>query len=145
MTLVKRNRFFPSSLWDDFLKNDWLDTPVWTDNTTTLPAVNIKETDESFLLELAAPGMTKDDFKINLENHVLTISSTRETKNEETAEDGTYTRKEFSYSAFSRAFRLPETINSEKIGAKYTDGVLYLTLPKREEAKVKAPKQIEIA
>ncbi|MEZ4773371.1 MAG: Hsp20/alpha crystallin family protein [Bacteroidia bacterium] len=143
MTLVKRNLFFPTTLWDDFLRNDWLDTN--TGFASPQPAVNIKETDENFSLELAAPGMAKEDFKVNLDNHVLTISSSKENKNEETAEDGTYTRKEFSYSAFSRSFRLPETVNSEKIEAKYTDGVLHLTLPKREEAKVKAPKEIEIA
>lgn len=143
MTLVKRNRFFPTTLWDDFLRNDWLDTN--TGFSSPQPAVNIKETDENFSLELAVPGMAKEDFKVNLDNHVLTISSSKENKNEETAEDGTYTRREFSYSAFSRSFRLPETVNSEKIEAKYTDGVLYLTLPKREEAKVKAPKEIEIA
>ncbi|MDX2246436.1 MAG: Hsp20/alpha crystallin family protein [Bacteroidia bacterium] len=143
MTLVKRNRFFPTTLWDDFLKNDWLDTTPGFNSP--LPAVNIKETPENFLLELAAPGMSKDDFKVNLENNVLTISSSKENKHEETNEDGAYTRREFSYSSFSRSFRLPEMVNSEKIEAKYTDGVLYLTLPKREEAKLKAPKEIEIA
>ena len=107
----------------------------------SLPAVNIKETDDEFVLELAAPGKKREEFNIELDNELLTISST--TKEESNTEDnkGNYTRKEFSYTSFKRSFTLPETVNFSKIDASYTDGVLYVNLPKLEEAK-KQPKRL---
>lgn len=110
---------------------------------TTVPAVNVKETDTEFELEVAAPGMKKDDFQINLENDILTISSEREEEKEE--ENGRFARQEFSYQSFQRTFSLPENmVDSEKIDAKYHDGILHLTLPKLEHAKTKPPRQIKI-
>jgi HSP20 family protein len=107
------------------------------------PAVNVVEEKEDFRIEVAAPGLEKNDFKINLENNVLTISSEKENKKEE--KDGKYMRKEFSYTSFRRSFSLPETVEGEKISASHKDGILYISIPKREEAKVKPARQIAIA
>lgn len=107
------------------------------------PAVNIAEGKEDFNIEIAAPGLEKNDFKINLENNVLTISSDKESKKEE--KDGKYVRKEFSYTSFRRSFSLPDTVEGDKIEASHKNGILYITIPKREEAKVKPPRQIAIA
>src|SRR5690554_4841332 len=109
----------------------------------TLPKVNIKEGEDGYLLELAVPGMAKEDFKIKLDQDVLTISS--EKKEEASKDNKQYTRQEFSYQSFERRFNLPEDVNSEKITANYVNGVLSIEIPKREEAKPQAPKAIEIA
>jgi HSP20 family protein len=107
--------------------------------------VNIKETKDGFEVEMAAPGMKKNDFKIELENNMLTISS--ETTNQNIENEGDrYSRREYSYQSFQRSFTLPrEVVDSEKINAKYEDGVLKLMIPKKEEAKQKPPRQILIA
>jgi HSP20 family protein len=122
---------------------DWSNTNFSTTNTT-LPAVNIKEGKDDFQIEVAAPGMEKKDFKIDLENDQLTISSER--KNEKEEKDDSYTRREFSYQSFSRTFTLPEhLVDGEKISAKYADGILRIIVPKKEEAKPKPPRTIKIA
>ena len=109
----------------------------------SFPAVNVLESDNSFKIELAAPGLKKEDFKINIHENVLTISSEQKTENEENT--GKYTRKEFNYKSFKRSFTLPKTVDGEKIVASYDNGVLGLELPKKEEAKPKEPRLIEIA
>ena len=98
-----------------------------------MPAVNITENKEDYKLSVAAPGLKKDDFKIDVEGNMLTISSEKEDSKEE--KDERYTRKEYSYSSFSRSFALPEEVNQEKIEAKYQDGVLKVTLPKKDDVK----------
>ncbi len=109
----------------------------------SFPAVNVLESDESFKIELAAPGLKKEDFKVNIHENTLTISTEKQTETEETV--GKYTRKEFNFSSFKRSFTLPKSVDGEKIVATYTDGVLGLALPKKEEAKPKEPRLIEIA
>ena len=109
----------------------------------TLPAVNIKENSDEFILELAIPGMKKSDFDIDVDNKILSISS--EVEEENKTEDEGYTRREFGYSSFKRTFTLPDTVNSEKVGASYTDGILKINLPKREEAKDKPARKIQIS
>jgi HSP20 family protein len=99
----------------------------------TMPAVNIVENKEDYMVSLAVPGMKKDDFNIDVEGNMLTISSEKEESKEE--KEDKYTRKEYNYSSFSRSFTLPDEVNKEKIEAKYEDGVLKLMLPKKEEAK----------
>ncbi len=147
MTLVKRsNSYFPSFL-DNFLSRDLMDwgTANFSSTDTTLPAVNVKETEDSFEIEVAAPGMKKEDFKVNIENHVLTISSE---KNEERKEEekGRFTRREFSYQSFQRSFSIPENVvDGEKISARYCEGILCITLPKKEEVKPKPAREISIA
>jgi HSP20 family protein len=136
------------SLLNDFFAEDWLDSSFanWRSTGATLPAVNVKETNDDFLIEVAAPGMKRDDFKVELDNHVLTISSEVEEQNDESGKNGKYTRREFSYQSFQRSFSLPENkVEGGKISAKYTDGILFVTVPKKEEAKVKPARQITVA
>lgn len=150
-SLVRTNgNLFPAipSLFDDFFTRDWLDSSLanWRASGNTLPAVNVMETNEDFKIEVAAPGMKRSDFKVELDNNVLTISSQLEDKREEKDENGNYTRREFSYQSFQRSFSLPENkVQGEKITAKYVDGILHVTVPKTEEAKVKPAKQIAVA
>lgn len=106
----------------------------------SFPAVNVLETEESFQIELAAPGLKKEDFKVNIHENTLTISTEKTTE-----ATGKYTRREFNFSTFKRSFTLPKTVDSEQIVATYTDGILGLVLPKKEEAKPKEPRSIEIA
>jgi len=137
---------FPS-LIDRFFEGELMD---WNNfnfagTNATLPAVNVRENDEEITIELAAPGLKKEDFKLDYDNGRLTISSEKEEKFEE-KEGEKITRREFSYSSFQRSFSVPETIvNTDKIVAKYNDGILRLTLPKREEVKPKPAKQIKIS
>lgn len=148
MTLMKRtesNWPFPS-LMDNLFSRDLMDwsTSNYSNTNTTIPAVNIKETDDDFQIEVAAPGMDKKDFKINLENNQLMISSERQSNVKE--KDENYTRKEFSYQSFQRTFNLSDQmIDGDKISAKYCDGVLCIVLPKREEVKPKPARLIKIA
>lgn len=108
----------------------------------TLPAVNIKETTNEYVLELAAPGMKKSDFNIEVDHKLLSISS--ELSETKETEESNYTRREFGYSSFKRSFNLPETVDATKVSASYNDGILVVNLPKREEAIPKPPKRIEI-
>src|SRR5438094_234434 len=99
----------------------------------TMPAVNINENKDEYKISVAAPGLKKDDFEIDVEGNMLTISCEKEENREE--KDGRHTRREYNYSSFSRSFTLPEDVNKDRIAAAYEDGVLKLTLPKKEEAK----------
>lgn len=111
---------------------------------SSLPAINVRETEDEFLIEVAAPGLKKDDFRIDYDNGRLTISSEKKEENEE-KKKGKVTRREFSYTSFQRTFTAPESVvNAEKIKAKYDNGILHITLPKREEIKPKPAKQIAI-
>lgn len=150
-TLVKSNgSLVPAipSLFDEFFNRDWLDSSLstWKTEGTTLPAVNVKETNDAFAIEVAAPGMKRDDFTVQLQNNVLTISSELQEQKEEKDQNGDYTRREFSYQSFQRSFSLPENrVEGSKISARYTDGILHVVIPKREEAKVKPPRVISIS
>ena len=110
-----------------------------------MPAVNIRETAENYEVEMAAPGMTKNDFKVELDGNTLTISSEKENRIENNEGDR-FLRKEFSYQSFRRTFQLQkDVVDVEKIEARYDNGVLRLLIPKKEEAKQKPPKMIQIA
>jgi HSP20 family protein len=145
--LVRRDESLPmfSRMFGDFFDkafSDWTNTNYSLTNTT-LPAVNVKETKDDYLVSMAVPGMSKKDFKIDLKDNILTISS--EKKDEKKKEEDNYTRREYSYQSFSRSFTLPkDVVNDEKIEAKYDNGELRIKIPKKEEAKPKAPKQIAI-
>lgn len=132
------------SVFDDFFKpwNEWFDNGGFWGKVMNVPAVNITEQKNDYLVSLAAPGLKKDDFKIDVDGNMLTISSEKEETKEE--KDKRFTRKEYNYSSFSRSFTLPEEINKEKIEAKYEDGVLRISLPRKEEAKKPAAKQIAV-
>lgn len=150
MSLVKRNG--NSSLGLPAFFNDFFTRDIWDRNFenysstgTTIPAVNIRENKDNFVVEMAAPGMNKKDFKVELDNNVLTITSEKNYEREEDG-DSKYSRKEFSYQSFSRMFTLPkEVVDADKIEARYENGVLNLTIPKKEEAKQKPPRTIQIA
>ncbi|WP_430816299.1 Hsp20/alpha crystallin family protein [Carboxylicivirga sp. RSCT41] len=149
MTLAKlSNNWFPSapSIFDRFFDGELMDwnRTNYSSTDTTLPAVNVKENDNEFLIDVAAPGLTKEDFKVNYDNGRLTISSEKKNRLEE--KDGEkITRREFSYQSFQRSFTVSENVvDAEKIGANYENGILHITLPKREEVKPKPAKQIEI-
>lgn len=147
MNLIKRNEAnrLPS-VFDDMFKTDWLGGTTNVNSIgTSIPAVNIQENEDNFMVAVAAPGKAREDFRIELENDVLTISSEEKKENETSEKNGRFTRKEFSYSNFKRAFSLPETVDSEKISASYNNGVLEINLPKREEAKVQAKRMIEVS
>jgi HSP20 family protein len=147
MSLIKRNETYPawSNFFNEFFNRDWMD---WTnrnfsETNTTLPSVNIKEGKDGYEIELAAPGFTKKDFRIELFHGELTISS--EKRNEKETKDGQiFTKREFSYQSFSRSFTLPNTVDNEQISAKYDNGILKVVVPKKEEARLKSAKKIEI-
>jgi len=140
MNLIRKQPPFFPSLIDEFINTDWnLKVPSFSG---TVPAVNIKELDSQFEIELAVPGMNKDDFEIEVEDGVLSISSTQE--EEQVNEKGKFTRREFSYSSFRRSFTLPDSVDSTKIDATYKEGVLLVLLPKHKEAQPQSKKLIKI-
>jgi HSP20 family protein len=151
MTLIKRDEGNRSqrmpTLFSDFFTRDLMnwnaENPMGSN--TMLPAVNIKETEDNFEVEMAAPGFNKDDFKIELDGNILTISVEKEQEDEQ-KEGERYTRREFRYQTFSRSFQLPkDVVDEDKIEAKYENGVLRLVIPKKEQAKQKARRMINIA
>lgn len=131
-----------ASLFDRLFNNEMFNRD-YAETNTTLPSVNIKETEDKFGVEVAVPGFNKKDFNIELNNNELTISSEKKEETEQ-KEGERYTRREFSYQSFRRSFTLPNIVDGEKISAQYKDGVLHVDIPKREEAKPKPPKQIAI-
>lgn len=149
--LIRKNgKRFPSV--DDFFDVDTFFKPFLSDLGVTLagvdsdskiPSVNISETEKEFKIEMAAPGFDKNDFNIETQEGMLTISA--EKKSEEEEEKKNYHRKEFTYSRFSRSFQLPENSLDEKIEAKYADGILKITLPKKEVTITKPKKEIKVS
>lgn len=140
MNLVRKtNPWFPSLL-DEFITRD-LGIDL-ASRSQAVPAVNISETDTAFSLSLAAPGKTRKDFQIELDEHILTISSDSNTEHESSHEN--FTRKEFSYESFQRSFRLPDTVNTQAIKANYKEGILTVELPKLKEAIPEPKKTIEV-
>ena len=141
--LVKRRTGIPvlPNVFDEFISG-WPLTN-FSDTNTTVPAVNILENDNEFKVEVAVPGMDKKDFHIDFENDILTISSEKTIENEES--NDTYTRKEYSYQTFKRSFNIPKNIvDSDKISATYKNGELVIAIPKKEEAKPKPARLIEV-
>lgn len=142
LPILKKDRTFFPSIVDEFFGRDFLPNLFEFQTGINMPSVNIVEGKNDFRIEVAAPGLQKDDFKINLDNNVLTISSEKEEKQEE--KDERYMRREFSYTSFRRSFSLPQTVEADKISANHSNGVLSISIPKKEEAKIKPAKQIEI-
>jgi HSP20 family protein len=143
-SLAKRAEKMPS-FFEDFFNKPLFDLfdGGFSSRTMNVPAVNITERKDDYLVSMAAPGLKKEDFKIAMEGNLLTISSEKEEQNEEKEER--YTRQEYSYSSFERSFTLPNEVDKDKIDAHYKDGVLELVLPKKEEAKKMAvSKQITV-
>ncbi len=140
--MLRRRNALPSFV-DEFFGDDLFNRFFNENENVTLPSVNIKEGKEDFSIEVAAPGFDKKDFRVDLNNNILEISSEKELKQEEN--DAKIMRREFRYSSFKRTFTLPDTADTDKIKAEYKDGILSITIPKKDEAKVKPVKQISIS
>jgi HSP20 family protein len=134
-------RSYKPFLWSGLFDDDFF--PVVSQRSTSMPAVNIREDEKKFVLELAVPGIDRKDLKIETHEDVITISSQNKNEKEET-QDG-FKRREFSYSSFCRSFYLPDNVNKEKIGASYKDGILTVELPKEEEEKAKVSREVNIS
>ena len=130
-----------SDFWNNLFDNE-SHFPVYR-HQCVAPAANIMEHENDFQLEIAVPGLNKEDFKIGIENSVLTISSEKQDENNENNKD--YTRREFAYGNFSRSFTLPKSVNTDNINATYKNGILQIVLPKKEEDRTKIKREIAIA
>jgi len=144
MLLVKNSNQLPS-LFDRFFDGELFDwnNRNFSNTNTTLPSVNIKEDQDKFTVEVAAPGFEKSDFKLELNHNSLTISSEKKVENE-TKEGEVFTKREFSYQSFTRSFTLPQIADGDRIEANYDNGILTVAIPKKEEAKPKPSRVIEI-
>lgn len=140
--MLRRRNTLPS-LVDEFFGDDLFARFFNENENVTVPSVNVKEGKEEYTIDVAAPGLDRKDFKIDLNSNVLEISSEKEVKEE--SDDDTIMRREFRYSSFKRSFTLPDTANTDKIKASYKDGILSISIPKKEEAKAKPIKQISIS
>ena len=143
MIPMLRNKRFLPSFDDDMFGKDFLRDFFDFENNPSVPDVNVRETKDQYTIEVAAPGMDKKDFNVDVQNNMLVISSEKESK-DENKEDENFLRREFSYTSFQRSFSIPENVDADNIKAKYDNGVLYVELPKRKEAVEKASKQIKI-
>ena len=145
MSLIKYNPFATKSVgnfFDDFFNRGIADF-VGNDFSVSTPSVNVVETENSYRVEVAAPGLEKKDFEVSIDNGFLNISARKE--HEEEVQDGDkYMRREFNFTSFTRSFQLPDTVQADDIAANYENGVLKITLPKKEEAKIEAAKVIDI-
>lgn len=139
---INKRSWFPEN-WDEFFGNTLMKSALSENFGSTIPAANISEEEDKYKIEFAAPGMSKKDFKIDLNNNVLTVSSDKKTEDKEEKEN--YMRREFHYSSFSRSFSLPDSVDTDKIKAKHDNGILSVSIPKKPEAVEKGPKQIEIS
>ncbi len=140
-TIMKRKESPFTGIWSNLLDQDFFGMPSYEHAVHTLPKVNIIEDNDNYMIELAAPGFQKNDFSIELEDEVLTISLDIEID----AKNINYTRREFNYNSFKRAFNLPESANSSKIVANYESGVLKVNIPKKEESKPIPARKIKVA
>lgn len=134
-----------SFVFDDFFKpwNEWFDDSKLMNKVVTVPPVNIKESNKQYNVSLAVPGMKKEDFKINIEGNMLTISAEKEENKEE--KDEKFSRKEYSFSSFSRSFTIPDDVKQEHIDAAYDNGVLIIRLPRKEKEKnIETSKKISV-
>lgn len=141
MTLVRRNQNWLPSFFDDFFDNDWMER-VNAYNNAVAPAINVKENKNAYIVEVAAPGMTKDDFQVHVDeddNLVIAIESKKEDKEEN--KDTRYLRHEFSYAKFQQTMLLPEDVDADKIDAKVEHGVLTIDLPKKVHAELPKAKR----
>lgn len=143
LPIVKTVRRSEPVYTNNFFNNDDVFSNFFEQPSYRTPEVNILENDNEFVVEVAAPGLGKDDFAIVVDQEVLTISS--ENKNEEKSVNGNYLKKEFYYGNFKRSFGLPETVDSEKINATHENGILNVSIPKKEEAKPKPARTIKIS
>jgi HSP20 family protein len=143
-TLVRRRNYAVPGIFDSFFSDSYLPKFFdgdWGFDKSSLPAVNVEETDKEYRIEVAAPGLEKEDLKVSVDDGVLTITSEKKTENEEKKDN--YIRREFGYTSFCRSFTLPEEADAEKINAKHKNGVLNIHIPKTE-VKVSQAKEVKI-
>ena len=140
--LVNYNPLSVSKFFDDFFNRDITDF-FGSDGSLTLPSVNVVENEDSYRIEVAAPGLEKNDFNLEVDGDMLIISAKKEASDE--VKEDQYMRREFNYTSFRRTFQLPEGVNADEIGAKYDNGVLQVSLPKLEEVQAAPTKRIEIS
>ena len=138
---ISKSVFFPF-FTDDLFRKEQASNRTQFENAAGIPAVNIIENKDGFKLEVAAPGLAKEDFKINLDQNKLTVSSNKESSEEQ--KEDRYVRKEFTSYSFSRSFSLPQTVDQDKIEASHANGILTISIPRREEAKQKEPRTVSI-
>ncbi|MBX9781727.1 MAG: Hsp20/alpha crystallin family protein [Chitinophagaceae bacterium] len=143
LAVTKANEPIPA-LFNDFFKpwNEWFDNGGLWNKAMNMPAVNITENKDEYLVSLAVPGMKKNDFNIDVDGNMITISCEKEESKEE--KEKKFTRKEYNYTSFSRSFTLPDEVNKEKIEANYEEGLLKISLPRKEEAKKPSAKHIAV-
>ncbi len=140
MAIIRRTNSWLPSIFNDFFGNEWMEQ-----STRSVPAVNIQQNENGFTVEVAAPGMTKEDCLVRLDdNNNLVISFEKKTENEENDKKGAYLRREFSYSQFKRTMLLPDNVEKDKISAKVENGVLSVEIPTMKEEKAAEAKMIEI-
>lgn len=144
-TIIRKRNYTTPSIFDEFFTDSYL--PRFFEigakpNGSNSPAVNVEETDKEYRIEVAAPGLEKEDMKVSVDDGVLTIKAEKKLESEE--KNDNYIRREFGYNSFSRSFTLPEEVDAEKISAKHKNGVLNVTLPKAE-VKVTPTKEVKIS
>jgi len=144
--LIKRSNYAPAyvNFFDDFFGRNVMNEFFNNEVKTTLPTANILENEKDYQVELAVPGYNKKDFSIQLNENVLTIKAETKNEKEETKSNGQFTRKEHYYASFERHFTLPDTIKVENIEASYENGLLKITLPKKDEKEIETTKLIEV-
>lgn len=141
MLPVIRTRAMMPNWIEEFFGNDFFSNEQHANSS--VPSVNVIENNDNYRIEVAAPGLKREDFRIELDNKLLKISSDRKEENEK-REGEKILRREFSYCSFKRTFSLPDTVEAEKIDAKHENGILSVIIPKKEEAKVQPVKEIQI-
>ena len=140
--LARINRSYVPAYWDDFFNDKFFNQLKSTDSKGSRPGVNVSEDEKGYTIEVAVPGIARDDFNLEIESDVLTIST--ELKENKDEQKQNFLRREFDYQSFKRRFQLPETVDQEQIKASCDAGILTLSLPKMEEEIQKAPRQIEV-
>ena len=140
MTIIRRTNSWLPSVFNDFFGNEWMEN-----NNKSVPAINIQQNENGFTVEVAAPGMTKEDCNVRIDDdNNLVIDFEKKSETEDKDKKGTYLRREFSYSRFQRKMILPDNIEKDKIAAKVENGVLTVEIPTETEEKVQVSRQIEI-
>ncbi len=147
MSLIKFNTSKPAinpfdQIFSDFFEGEFFPSQMGKMRNGSVPAANIKENDKAYMVELAAPGMKKEDFKVEINDDLLSIRSESKHENEESNER--FTKREWNYTSFVRSFRLPEEVEAEKISASYRDGVLHIEIPKAENITKNKVREINI-
>jgi len=140
--LARINRNYVPAYWDDFFNDGFFNQLNSATSNSNIPAVNVSEDESGYTIEVAAPGLSRKDFNLEVDDDILTISTEQKESKEEKKQN--YLRKEFNYHSFKRSFRLPETVDQEKIRATHESGILTLSLPRKEEAIQNAPRQIAV-